>query len=239
MNVRETPRAVTRTVEWEFAQSRYASVLADITAALFPYWAQSAHEEFPGIPRDASFYAQSAEGLMMFFDCVAAAERPCALPSRAADSVWHAWTRMNAADLDRFCILHFGRTIPHLDQAGMKGSMDEALAACLVQGRRRASKPAAGTDLPRLFTLDQRLGMPRGFAYGIVGGLVACSSMDELGQADGRPRFPNALAPQGLLRAGLISPAEYARVRGPVAAPTHATWIAVGSGCGGGGCGGS
>ncbi|RZA32447.1 MAG: hypothetical protein EOP92_26010, partial [Lysobacteraceae bacterium] len=165
---------------------------------------------------------------MMFFDCVAASGRPCALPSRAADSVWHAWTRMNAADLDRFCILHFGSTIPHLDEARMTGSMGEALAACLVQGRRRASKPAAGTDLPRLFTLDQRLGMPRGFAYGIVGGLVACSNMDELGQPDGRPRFPHALAPQGLLRAGLISNAEFIKVRGPVAPPAAAPWAAIG-----------
>jgi hypothetical protein len=227
MNVRETPRGVARTVEWEFAQSRYAAVLADIPAALFPCWAQSAHAEFPGIPRDASFYAQSVEGLMMFFDCVAAAGRPCALPSRAADSVWHAWTRMNAADLDRFCILHFGRTIAHLDKAQMPGEMGEALAACLVQGRRRASKPAAGTDLPRLFTLDLRLGMPRGFAYGIVGGLVACSGLDELGQPDGQPSFPHALAPQGLLKAGLISPAEYARVRGPVCSPTDAAWVAI------------
>lgn len=254
MNVRETPRAVARTVEWEFAQSTYAPVLAEVPAALFPHWARTAHEEFPGIPRDASFYAQAAEGLMMFFDCAAAAGRTCALPSRAADSVWHAWTRLDAAGLVGFCIRHFGRAIPHLEGTRMKpGEMGRALAACLVQARRRASKPAVGPDLPRLFTLDARLGMPRGVAYGIIGGLVACSQLDELGQPEGRPGFPQALAPRALLQAGLISEAEFARARGPVCTPAHREWAGIGSepggdgdgtascaggsACGGGGCG--
>lgn len=201
MNVRETPH----TVEWEFAQSTYAPVLAEVPAALFPYWARTAHEAFPGIPRDASFYAQSAEGLMMFFDCAAAAGKACALPSRAADSVWQAWTRLDAAGLERFCIRHFGRAIPQVEEAGR----DRALATCLVQARRRASKPAAGPDLPRLFTLDARLGMPRGVAYGVVKGMVSCAELDELGQPEGRPGFPPALAPQGLLQAGLIGEAEF------------------------------
>jgi hypothetical protein len=229
MNVRETPRAVARSVEWEFSQSTYAAVLADVPGALFSHWSQTAHEEFPGIPRDASFYAQSAEGLMMFFDCAAAAGRSCALPSRAADSVWHAWTQLDAAGLERFCIRHFGRSIPHIERASMqKGEMGKALAVCLVQARRRAAKPPAGPDLPRLFTLDTRLGMPRGFSYGIIGGVVACSDLDELGQPDGRPSFPNALAPQGLLQAGLISKAEYAKAGGPVRSLTHTTWTTIG-----------
>ena len=262
MNVRETPRAPAHTVEWEFAHSTYATVLADVPAGLFPYWAQTAHTEFPGIPRDVSFYAQSAEGLMMFFDCAAAAGKPCALPSRAADSVWHAWMGLDAAGIERFCIRHFGRSILHVERTRMgEGEMDRALAACLVQARRRASQLPAGSHLPRLFGLDARLGMPRGFGYGIIGGLVVCSELDELGQPEGRPRFPPALAPQGLLLAGLISEAEYAQVRGPVCPPTQGEWTrlladgdaggdsasgdgaascggnACGGGCGGGGCG--
>ena len=257
MNVRETPRALARAVEWEFAQSTYAPVLADVPATLFTCWAQTAHQEFPGIPRDASFYAQAAEGLMMFFDCVSAAGRSCALPSRAADSVWHAWMHMDPAGLERFCIRHFGRSIPHVEKASMGESMGRALAVCLVQARRRASKPAAGPDLPRLFTLDARLGMPRGFGYGSVGGVVSCSTLDDLGYPEGRPRFPRELAPQGLLLAGLISEAEYAAA----CPPAHGAGSGSGNGvaldgdsgsgdgaascsggsacggCGGGGCG--
>lgn len=209
MNVREAPRAPARSVEWEFAQSTYASVFADVPAALFPWWVQSAHHAFPGIPRDASFFALSAEGLMLFFDCAAAAAKPCALPSRAADSVWHAWTRMDAAGLERFCIRHFGRAVPHGERARMTGSeIDQALAVCLVQARRRASRPAAGGHLPRLFSLDSQLGMPHGFGYRIIGGLVACSRLDEFGNPEDRPGFPGELRPEALLRAGLVGEAE-------------------------------
>jgi uncharacterized membrane protein YgcG len=211
MNVREIPRTGLRSVEWEFSQSTYAAVLADVPAALFSHWAQTAHHEFPGIPRDAFFYAQSAEGLMMFFDCAAAAGTGCALPSRAADSVWHAWTRMDAAGLDRFCIRHFGRTIPHIERARVKGGdMGRALAVCLVQARRRASQPAAGCHLPRLFSLDLQLGMPRGFGYRTIGGLVACSMLDELGNLEDKLSFPAELAPYALYLAGLVSETEYA-----------------------------
>ncbi|MCC2973137.1 hypothetical protein [Massilia sp. IC2-476] len=241
MNVRDTPRAVARTVEWEFAQSTYAAVLAETPPALFPYWAETAHREFPGIPRDASFYAQSAEGLMIFFDCVAAAGRPCALPSRAADSVWHAWARMDASSLDRFCTRHFGKTIPHLEKARMQGAMGGALATCLVQARRRASKPPAGPDLPRLFTLDLQLGMPSGFGYRVIGGRVACSPLDQLGRPAGRPSFPRALMPTALLQAGLISQAEYAQAREARDASGDAGGAAAGcdgdAGCGDGGSG--
>ncbi len=251
MNVREAPRAMARTVEWEFAQSTYAPVLAAIPATLFSCWAQTAHQEFPGIPRDASFYAQAAEGLMMFFDCVSAAGRTCALPSRAADSVWHAWTRMDAAGLERFCIRHFGRAIPHVERARMGDGMGMALAACLVQARRRVSQPAAGPHLPRLFALDTQLGMPRGAGYRVIGGMLACSALDEFGNPEDDVVFPQALTPRALLQAGLISEVEYmAAVRpgeddvlegdsgiGDGAAPCGAG-PACGSACWEGDCGG-
>ena len=176
---------------------------------MFPYWAQEAHHEFPGIPRDASFYAQAAEGLMMFFDCVSAAGRACALPSRAADSVWHAWTRMDAPGLERFCIRHFGRSIPHLARERIGEGMDLALATCLVQARRRVSQPAAGPQLPKLFLLDAQVGMPHGLGYRVIDGRPACSALDEFGNPDDEVLFPHALAPHALLQAGLVSEAEF------------------------------
>lgn len=244
MNVRETPRALARTVEWEFAQSTYATVLAELPAALFPCWVQAAHHEFPGIPRDASFYARSAEGLMLFFDCAAAAGKPCALPSRAADSVWHAWMRMDPAGLERFCIRHVGRSIPHVGRARMQeGEMGRALAVCLVQARRRAWQPAAGSHLPRLFSLDSQLGMPGGFGYRIIGGLVACSPLDEFGNPEDRLVFPDELKPHALFLSGLVSEAEYEGAvpdgdngNGDGAASCGGS-ACVGA-CGGGDCGG-
>ena len=126
-------------------------MLAEVPATLHPYWAGTAHREFPGIPRDASFYAQSLEGLMMFFDCVASAGQPCALPSLAAGSVWHALTSLDEPGLHRFCLRHVGRTIPHGPRARMLADMDRALANCLVAARRRASMPAVSACLPPLF----------------------------------------------------------------------------------------
>lgn len=238
MNMREAPRAPGRTVESEFAQSAYASILAGIPPALHPYWAEHAHREFPRIPRDASFYAQSAEGLVMFFDCAASAARPCALPSRAADAVWHAWVRMDASSLERFCVRHFGKKIPHVERAQM-GPMGVALAACLVQARRRASIPAGGPGLPRLFTLDDQLGMPGGFGYRLIRGRVACSLLDQLGRPMGRPSFPKTLTAMGLYQAGLISAAEYAEAREANSAAGDGGAIAGGDSDGGGdgGCG--
>lgn len=187
----------------------YAAMLAEVPATLFPYWAGTAHHDFPGIPRDASFCAQSLEGLLTFFDCMALAGKPCALPSLAAGSVWRAWTCLDEPGLHRFCRRHVGWTIPHPGQARSMANMDRALATCLVAARRRASMPAAGACLPPLFSLDSRLGMPLGHGYRIIQGLVACSTLDEFGNTEDRVSFPDGLRPQGLLLAGLVSQAEF------------------------------
>ena len=207
MNAMKTPIGA-EGVE-ELPRAACARMLADVPATLFPYWAGTAHHGFPGIPRDASFYVQSLEGLLMFFDCVAAVGQVCALPSLAAGSVWQAWTWLDEPGLHAFCIRHVGRPVPHAAQARMVTDMNRALATCLVVARRRASQPAAGAGLPPLFSLDSRLGMPHGFGYRIINGLVACSALDEFGSLEDRVSFPDALTPQGLYLAGLVSKAEY------------------------------
>lgn len=71
-------------------KSHFWRATADIPPALYQYWQRSAQFEFKGIPRDAFFFARTTEGLLTFFDCVRTSGKPCALPSAAADSVWHA-----------------------------------------------------------------------------------------------------------------------------------------------------
>jgi hypothetical protein len=190
----------------------------------------------------------------------------CGLPSRAADSVWHAWTRMDAPGLERLCVKHFGRPIPHVEKARMKEDMGRALAACLVQGRRRTGRAVGGASLPKLFSLDAQLGMPHGFGYRMIGGLVACSDLDEFGNPAGGVTFPPSLSPKALYFSGLISQAEYeqapcpGRVHAPRSAAAnhssdgdhHGSGLdgdsasgdsdgasACGGGCGGGGACGS
>lgn len=210
-----------------YSRSRYRKPLAALPDNLYTHWRHSAALEFKGIPRDAFFFARAAEGLMEFFDCVSRAGRPCALPSRAADSVWHAWLRLAPQHLERFCRFHFGRVIPHTEGADMTVPMDQALASTLVAARAIEGLPLAGSHIPRLFSLDRRLGMPKGFAWSALSNQVALRHMDWQGRGEGLPRIPATLAPAVLLAAGLVSQEDY---------DDHLKRDAAGSGCGSG-CG--
>lgn len=185
--------------------SRYFRATAEIPATLYPYWKRSAQFEFKGIPRDAFFFARATEGLLTFFDCVRASGKPCALPSAAADSVWHAWTRMAPASLDAFCIKHFGRVIPHVEGQEMGSRMEPALANCLVTARRLEKRHLVRPSVPRLFALDADLGMPGGFGYQLAQGRVACQRLDEEGRPAGERIYPPGLGGAELLGAGLVT----------------------------------
>jgi hypothetical protein len=190
-------------------QSRYRAAMADLPPTLYPFWKRSAAFEFKGIPQDVFFFARAAEGLLAFFDCVRQSGKPCALPSKAADSVWHAWEKMAPADLAAFCKKHYGRSIPHVEAAGMRTDMVGALATSLVQSRAAEGLDPAGLNVPKLFSLDRRLGMPGGYAYRLAGGKFAFSNMDGAGKPLGDLRYPAALAAASLLAAGLVTQQAY------------------------------
>lgn len=190
-------------------RSRHRKALAGIPPGLYAYWAKTAGAEFKGIPASRLFFTRAAEGLMDFFECVRRAGAPCALPSNAADSVWHAWSRFSRPGLDNFCVRHFGRAIPHIDGAALGEGKDAALAGCLVLARRSESLPAPGTRLPRLFKLDAQLRMPGGFAYRVAGEQIAWHRLDQYGKPHGTLFQVAALAPLALLNAGLVTQAEY------------------------------
>jgi hypothetical protein len=221
--------------------SRHRAALEALPPTLIHYWRRSAQFEFKGIPQDAFFFARAAEGLMNFFTCVTRNARPCALPSMAADSVWHAWMRLDAAGLERFCIAHFGRAIPHVEGADMLGVMDEALANCLVQARQLEEIGRAGPNLPRLFTLDRRLNMPGGFAYKLSSGEIGYRNINQKGRADGPVFFPCALSGMALLGAGLVSHEDFDLAQRKRDSNGGGCGSSCGSNCGsscGGGCGG-
>ena len=225
--------------------SRYWEAMADLPPTLYPYWKRSAQFEFKGIPRDAFFFARAADGLLTFFDCIRHSDRPCGLPSMAADSVWHAWLRLAPATLDAFCLKHFGRVFPHVESAHMAVPMQEALANCLVQARALEFLPGAGASVPRLFGLDLKLGMPCGFGYTVAGRKLACRRLDHAGRPAGEIFYPDHFAPPALLAAGLISQAQYDdyvdRDRTGAGGGGGCGSGASGSGCDGGGgdgCGG-
>ena len=228
--------------------SRYWRATADIPPGLYAYWKSTAHDEFKGIPSDVFFFARAVEGLLIFFDCVRTSDMPCALPSAAADSVWHAWSRLDPQHLDWFCRRHFGRSVPHTEARDMAVNMDQALAKSLVAARRIDALPVAGASVPGLFSLDRQLRMPKGYAYTATSQQVAFQNMNQRGFAEGWMHVPAALAPAAMLAAGLISQQEY----DVSLQKAHPDGSGCGAGCGstssdcgdsgggscGGGCGG-
>jgi hypothetical protein len=189
-------------------RSRYPDARAAIPPALYPTWKRLAPLEFEGIRTDAFFFACAVEGLLTFFDCVRRSEQRCALPSKAADSVWHVWIRMNLPGLDAFTTRYFGGPIPHVEGAAMD-DLPSALANCLVQARRAEGMPSASSGLPDLFLLDRRLRMPTGFGYRAFGERLGFCALDGGGRPSGLYAFPAALATLALLESGMISQAEF------------------------------
>ena len=192
-----------------YSRSAYSVQLCDLPDDLYTYWRASAALEFKGIPRDAFFFVRAAEGLMEFFDCVSRSGQACALPSKAADSVWHAWSRLAPSHLERFCIRHFAQPIAHVEAIDMHEPMGTALGACLVMARRIEGRAPAASNVPRLFSLDRRLRMPFGFAYTSDAGRLAFRDMDGHGCPEGYLSFPLALHAPQLFAAKLVTRAEY------------------------------
>jgi hypothetical protein len=146
----------------------------------------------------------------MYFDCIKHSGKPCALPSKAADSVWLAWERLAPAGLEAFCIKHFGRAIAHTEAASMMAQLEDALETCLAQARRLEARGRAAPALPRLFALDRVLKMPGGFGYKRAAcGQVAFSPLNRRGLPGADVFYPSALAPMELMMAGLITTCAY------------------------------
>jgi hypothetical protein len=181
--------------------SPWQAALADLPAGLESYWRASAPREFEGIRTDAFFYARAAEGLLRFFDAVRHSGRPCALPSDAADSVWHAWLRWNPVSLERFCVRHFGANVPHVERTALVGNaLLHTYAAC----RARDGIRPRSMRLPALFGLDAALRMPRGHGYWSRAGEIVYAHLNERGRGMWRARPHPELALTVLYAAGVV-----------------------------------
>jgi hypothetical protein len=181
--------------------SPWRAALADLPAGLESYWRASAPREYEGIRTDAFFFARAAEGLLRFFDAVRHSGRPCALPSEAADSVWHAWLRWNPVSLERFCVRHFGAAVPHVDRAALVGNaLLHTFAAC----RARDGIEPGRMRLPALFALDARLRMPRGHGYWSRAGEIVYARLNDRGRGMWRAQPHPELALTVLYAAGLV-----------------------------------
>jgi hypothetical protein len=183
--------------------SPWRAALADLPAWLEPSWRHSAPREYEGIPTDAFFFVRAAEGLLRFFDAVRHSGRPCALPSDAADSVWHAWLRRDPIGLERFCRRHVGIAIPHVERTELASSaLFHTFAACCA---RDGVKPGT-MRLPALFALDAGMRMPGGHGYWNRAGEIRYARLNERGRGMWRATPHPELALTVLVAHGLVAP---------------------------------
>jgi hypothetical protein len=187
--------------------SRYRVQLAALPPNLEAYWRSSAPHEYQGIPTDAFFFVRAAEGLMNFFDAVTSSRTRCALPSVAADSVWHAWLRRDPLGLDKFCRTHFGRTVPHVEHSDLgTDALQNTLAAC----RKVEDVAPDRMHLPSLFSLDARLRMPGGHGYWFHGSDIVWARLGKTGLPLGRAQPHPELTKAALIAAGIVNEQAYA-----------------------------
>lgn len=193
-----------------------ATVAADqIPTAMRTAWAQHAPDELPGLAVDDGAWLRCSLGLAQFFEAcrLQHGHGACALPSKAADSVWHAWLRSDAASLADWQQRFFGRVVEHIEAEALGAPLEASLArtwagACCSEGLG-----LLGPQLPLLFELDGLLGLPAGCAYQHEGGVLGHRQIDGFGQPSGAWVAHAAIAGGGLVALGLLSEAELVELR--------------------------
>lgn len=193
-----------------------ATVAAEqIPPAVRAAWARHAPEEFPGLASDDAAWLSCSLGLAQFFEaCRLQREQgPCALPSKAADSVWHVWLRFDPAGLSSWQQRFFGREVEHREAEALGAPLDDCLARTWAGACRSEGLSLLGPRLPLLFALDGLLRLPTGWAYRHQQGRLAHRQIDGFGKPCGDAVSHAAIAGGGLVALGLVSEAELAEMR--------------------------
>ncbi|KQY80214.1 hypothetical protein [Pelomonas sp. Root1444] len=190
---------------------------AQIPTAVCAAWAQLAPDEFPGLAVDDDAWLRCTIGLAQFFEaCRLQREQgPCALPSKAADSVWHVWLRTDPAGLDAWQQRHFGQAVQHREAEALGAPLDGCLARTWAGACRSEGGSPVARRLPLLFALDGLMCVPTGWAYGHEGGAIVHRPIDGAGRASGDAVPHAALGVSSLAALGLLSAAEVAAMRRP------------------------
>ena len=188
---------------------------SQIPPAVRTAWAHHAPDEFPGLRVDAAAWLRCSLGLAQFFEaCRLQREQgACALPSKAADSVWHVWLKLDPAGLADWQQRYFDRVVEHREAADLGAPLDDCLARAWVGACRSEGLHPLGPRLPLLFALDGLLGLPSGWAYGFERGELVHRQIDGFGRPGGIAVAHVAVAAGGLVALGLVSEAELIALR--------------------------
>jgi hypothetical protein len=115
--------------------------------------------------RTAADFELCTRVLRQYFKVATQAPRsPTALPSAAADSVWHLL--LTWKHYDRWCTWAYGETIPHIEKTAFKTPLDEALYRTFLRANQLTrTLKGIGRRPPDLFALDALLNWGDGFHY--------------------------------------------------------------------------
>jgi len=225
-----------------------------IPPAVGTAWADQAPEEFPGLAVSDGAWLRCSLGFAQFFEACRLQRElgPCALPSKAADSVWHAWLKLDPAGLADWQQRYFGRVVPHRESAALGAPQDACLARTWVGACRSEGASPLGPQLPLLFALDGLLRLPSGWAYQHKRDALLHRQIDGFGQPSGVAFTHASVTAAGLVALGLLSEAELLSLRrqqggdggggtgsssdtGGCGAGSDGDGCSSGSSCGGGG----
>ena len=184
-----------------------ASQIPDVVRAA---WSRQAPAEFPGLAVDDGAWLRSTLGLAQFFEAcrLQHGQGPCALPSKAADAVWHAWLQADPASLSAWQRRYFDREVPHQDAQSLGAPLEECLARTWAGACRSEGLSLVGPQLPLVFALDDLLRLPTGWAYSHERGALVHRQIDGFGQASGPVVTHAAVAASSLVALGLLSQTE-------------------------------
>ncbi len=186
------------------------SAAAQIPHTVRAAWAHHAPGEFPGLAVDNAAWLRCSLGLAQFFEaCRLQREQgACALPSKAADSVWHVWLKLDPVGLADWQQRHFGRVVEHRESSDLGSPVDDCLARTWVGACRSESYSPLDARLPLLFALDGDLGLPTGWAYAKRRGQLTHRQIDGFGRASGAEHAHAAVGGAGLIALGLLTTRE-------------------------------
>lgn len=225
-----------------------------IPPAVRSAWAHQAPEEFPGLAVDDGAWLRCSLGLAQFLEaCRLQREQgPCALPSKAADSVWHVWLGLDPTGLADWQQRYFGRVVEHCESTDLGAPLDDCLARTWVGACRSEGLSLLGPQLPLVFALDGLLRLPAGWAYQHRRDALVHRQIDAFGQPSGAAFTHASVAAGSLVALGLVSESELASLRrqqggdggggatgssadaGSCSAGSDGGGCSCGSGCGGG-----
>lgn len=191
-----------------------------IPTAIRAAWQSEVAETLPGMAGDEASWVQCTVALAQFFEAsrLQRDAGPCALPSRAADSVWHAWLKADPGGLADWQQRFFGRVIEHRESADLGAPVDECLARTWAAACRSEGRSALAPRLPLVFALDAQLRPPTGWAYAFERGRLVHRQIDGFGETRGVGLQHAALGATGLAALGLLSAGEAETMRRRAAA---------------------